>query len=97
MKHCKKGPEPQELQDYRAQNPSATWDDFRNENRDAYRDVVETLITEQRGLCAYCENSLSEMDKMVEHFHPKSDKYSLIIRFALFGTENGFCLLMFLE
>lgn len=76
MKHCKKGLEPQELQDYRAQNPSATWDDFRNENRDAYRDVVETLITGQRGLCAYCENSLTERDKMVEHFHPKSDKYS---------------------
>jgi len=31
------------------------------------------LIKIQHGLCAYCEINLTENDRQIEHFHPKSD------------------------
>ncbi|MCK6523141.1 TIGR02646 family protein [Myxococcota bacterium] len=73
--------EPPCLAAWRDEHPDATWDEFRNENRDApngqrgcAKEVLETLIHAQRGLCAYCELSLREVPShwpQVEHWHPK--------------------------
>ncbi len=40
-----------------------------NDRRDAIR---ERLRDDQRGLCAYCENTLVEQDESVEHLVPRS-------------------------
>ena len=56
-----------------------TWEAFRD--TDVYKDVVEQLFGEQRGICAYCEVDLIRTDGCgysdirVEHFHPKSDNH----------------------
>jgi uncharacterized protein (TIGR02646 family) len=59
--------EPPCLAAWRDEHPDATWDQFRNENRDApngqrgcANEVKETLIQSQRGLCAYCEIDLTK-------------------------------------
>ena len=76
MKHVRKSePEPEELAKYRQRFAKApalqTWEGFKKdgERRDA---VKQRLRQDQRGLCAYCENSLVPDDESVEHFLPKS-------------------------
>jgi 5-methylcytosine-specific restriction endonuclease McrA len=76
MRHIPDGIEPQELKEFRVARPNATWDDFRNEAQDAYKRLLEQVVSHQCGLCAYCEIDLSETDRMIEHFHPKSDMSS---------------------
>ncbi len=80
MKHIRKSqPEPQELADYRARFAAApkppTWNDFKADPR--RREPVKTrLRQDQRGLCAYCENTLIPQDESVEHFVAKSVDHS---------------------
>jgi uncharacterized protein (TIGR02646 family) len=38
----------------------------------AYKDARDALFLNQNGLCAYCEISLSENNRQIEHFKPKS-------------------------
>lgn len=78
MKKILKGQEPPELQNYSTINPSNSWKQFRANAR--RRDSVQRqLITDQSGICAYCEINLKAADSTgvadlrVEHFHPKSD------------------------
>jgi len=49
------------------------WNAFKNEEPEAYRQLIQALTDIQHGLCAYCEINLTENDHQVEHFHPKSD------------------------
>jgi uncharacterized protein (TIGR02646 family) len=56
--------------------PSASWEDFKNEDQDAYKYLVKYIVNHQKGLCAYCEINLTETDRMIEHVHPKSDMAS---------------------
>ncbi len=83
MKNIVKGPEPEPLSKYRADNPHGTWDKkgqprFRK-SKTRYQAVTSKLKMDQGNLCAYCEISLLEdadpvrEDRRVEHFHPKSD------------------------
>jgi uncharacterized protein (TIGR02646 family) len=68
---------PAELTNYFMANPTDDWDDFTNNDRDGYQLVKKQLITDQSGLCAYCENDLKSGggvgldDFRVDHFHPK--------------------------
>jgi uncharacterized protein (TIGR02646 family) len=68
---------PQGLDDYLQENPNDTWGDFRNNDQAAHKVVQNTLRSDQRGLCAYCEIDLARYhgvghdDFRVEHFHPK--------------------------
>jgi uncharacterized protein (TIGR02646 family) len=73
MKHISDAVEPQKLKEYRDSEPAATWNDFKNDAQDAYKHLVEYIVAHQNGLCAYCEIDLTETDRMIEHFHPKSD------------------------
>lgn len=65
---------PAGLQRYLETHPTAhDWNDFRNfEAGRAYRELIETLALAQQGLCAFCEIRLTERDRQVEHFVPKS-------------------------
>ncbi|MEO5330636.1 MAG: TIGR02646 family protein [Magnetococcus sp. YQC-5] len=78
MKRIEKGVEPSGLATFRSQNPQATWNDFRNEAREAYDELVDEMCERQHGLCAYCEIDLLKWHQnrlvcSVDHFHPKSD------------------------
>lgn len=80
MKRVVKGAEPQNLADFRAARPSATWDEMRSDalhnGWQAYQDCRTQTTVDQHGLCAYCECKL-DLTKphkcRVEHVHPKSD------------------------
>ncbi len=81
MKCISKGDPPQELRDYRASAPDATWEEMRGDaqrNGQAVYDACrKTLIEQQGGLCAYCEIGIRDNDPLkcrVEHFHPKADR-----------------------
>lgn len=70
MKCCnKKTKSPLCLQDDMG---SLDWNSFRNEKQNCYNEVVESLTSNQSGLCAYCECSTTENNHSVEHFLPKS-------------------------
>ena len=68
---------------YVAKFPDATWETMRNDaangGNEAYAEVREHLVKDQKSLCAYCECGLREdapHATRVEHFHPKSDTSS---------------------
>jgi len=81
MKKVIKTAEPTGLRDYRQQNPSNTWDEFKRNNNDTVpkKQVQRQLKDDQSGLCAYCEIDFIDKDHIgvadfrVEHFHPKCD------------------------
>lgn len=71
MKNVLKSPEPSDLQKYKKKNISQykTWKSFKRTS--AYNSVRETLIRDQKGLCAYCEIDLHTSDRCIEHFIPR--------------------------
>ena len=77
MKRVSKGLEPQMLRDLAQVEPNADWDRVRN-SRARYSQIKEQIISDQIGLCAYCEIELLPAangllaDFRVEHFYPKS-------------------------
>jgi len=68
-------PEPQELADFRqrfaAAPRSPTWREFAADPR-RREPIRRRLREDQRGLCAYCESSISPGNECVEHFVAKS-------------------------
>lgn len=80
MKRVLKGAVPPALVPYVQAVPKSSWEQMRNDSnfngRQAYQDCRSTCITDQKGLCAYCEIDIRDNDPLkcrVEHFHPKSD------------------------
>lgn len=77
MKRVEKGEEPTKLTDYRNANPRSTWEQMRNDaafgGNDAYVEIKRTALSDQGGLCAYCEAHVVSQAQQIEHFHPKSD------------------------
>lgn len=68
---------------YRKAVPAGTWEAMRNDvlwgGQQAYAECRAQAITDQGGLCAYCEIDIRDNDPLkcrVEHFHPKSDVIS---------------------
>ena len=52
----------------------ASWQGFRNHNaHKSYRELAETLMELQHGLCGYCEINLLDEDRQIEHVIPQSD------------------------
>lgn len=85
VKRVNKNTEPPSLQAYRQAQPQASWDELRNNARQAYDDIRSHAFEDQRGLCAYCEMDIRDNDPLksrIEHFHPKSD-HSTPINWAL--------------
>jgi uncharacterized protein (TIGR02646 family) len=72
MKNVFKSSEPEEIQKYKKKNAAESnkWKSFRRTG--AYNSVRETLIKDQKGLCAYCEIDLHPQDCCVEHFIPRN-------------------------
>lgn len=78
MKNIIKGDVPGVLQQYATRYPAGSWDNFRKVKARRLP-VQQQLLSDQGGLCAYCEIDLKAAsgnalaDLRVEHFHPKSD------------------------
>lgn len=53
-----------------SQSETSRWSAFRDTS--AYAETREALYENQKGICAYCEISLSVNNKQIEHFIPKS-------------------------
>lgn len=71
MKNVFKSPEPEDLKNYKNKNASQfrSWKNFKRTGN--YNSVRETLVMDQKGLCAYCEIDLHPSDRCVEHFTPR--------------------------
>lgn len=97
--------EPPCLAAWRSEHPEATWKAFKDANRDApdgtrgcAREVFETLLESQHGICAFCEIELKTPHAIwsqVEHWHPKDPSrypgHNWGLDFANFmaGCEGG--------
>lgn len=51
---------------------SERWEAWKNECQEACAAVLDCLQKNQYGLCAFCEIPLSETNRQIEHFVPKS-------------------------
>ena len=71
MKKVLKSPEPEELKNYRNRFSSQfkRWNDLKK-NKETLNAIRDKLSSDQKGLCAYCEMSLHENNRSVEHFIP---------------------------
>ena len=71
MKKVLKSPEPEELKNYRERFSSQfkRWNDLKK-NKETLNAIRKTLASDQKGLCAYCEMSIHENNRSVEHFIP---------------------------
>lgn len=71
MKVICKSPEPEDLTTYRKRfrTQFRRWPQLK-QNQTTLKAIRQTLNTDQKGLCAYCEISLHEKDRAVEHFIP---------------------------
>lgn len=54
------------------QSESKRWKDFCDTQQLAYETAWKHLHINQQGLCAYCEIALTQRNKQVEHYVPKS-------------------------
>ncbi|MEA5618018.1 retron system putative HNH endonuclease [Cronbergia sp. UHCC 0137] len=72
MKNVLKSLEPEELKKYKTRFSSQfkRWSDLKS-NRDTFNAVRNTLSSDQKGLCAYCEMSLHQTNRSVDHFIPR--------------------------
>lgn len=80
MKRVAKRQEPVELARYRDSSPQSTWQQMKEDasfgGRVAYETIRRQLLSDQGGICAFCEIGIHDNDPLkcrVEHFHPKSD------------------------
>jgi uncharacterized protein (TIGR02646 family) len=71
MKNVHKSSEPEELKRYKERFSSQfkKWTDLKK-NKNTFNAIRNTLVADQKGLCAYCEMALYENNRSVEHFIP---------------------------
>ena len=86
MKLIEKAGVPQSFRDFMAQE-SAEWQPrYRDLNADERTDLLNALLTEQNGLCCYCESTLTsgehEPDFHIEHFRPQSTYPHLALEYV---------------
>ncbi len=79
MKKVLKSQEPLKLKEYLANNQNNTWENFKDDCQEEYKEMIEQIKHDQGELCCYCELNFSDEfnirdDFRVEHFHPKSDR-----------------------
>jgi uncharacterized protein (TIGR02646 family) len=84
VKNVLKSPEPEELKNYRERYSSQfrRWTGKKSKNgkkekgltnnSETLNAIRDTLASDQKGLCAYCEMELHEKNRSVEHFIPRN-------------------------
>lgn len=80
MKRVPKGASPRSLDSFKRASSRSTWDQMRSDalwgGKNAYAECRATTLSNQGGLCAYCEVDIRDSDPLkcrIEHFHPKAD------------------------
>lgn len=98
MKRVLKSSEPPLLTMYRALKPDGDWEEMRKDGEHGgekvYSSCRETVVSDQGGLCAYCEIVIRDAVPLgcrVEHFHPKADKMSSMNWAYCWDTMLGVC------
>lgn len=79
---------PPGLAAYVAEEPDGLrdWEGFRSHAAGAsYRELVESLVETQHGLCGYCEIDVQERDRQIEHVVPQSDR----VRGSALALDHG--------
>jgi uncharacterized protein (TIGR02646 family) len=68
MRTISKEAEPNFFTTWKQAHPHAKYEDL---SRKVKRDLKESLIKEQKGLCCYCESLIDKDHSHIEHFKPK--------------------------
>lgn len=71
MRHIEKSSEPVELHNWKRANPAATFSNLNNSDA-VKRGIKNSLLTEQKYLCCYCENAIDASSSHIEHLLPQS-------------------------
>ncbi|MBT3198342.1 MAG: TIGR02646 family protein [Phycisphaerales bacterium] len=73
MKHIQKqNREPESFASWKKQNRGKNWGDFAQDNAE-YLNLKEQLLSEQEGLCCYCEVAIeADQSSNIEHLKPRS-------------------------
>lgn len=76
MKRIFKNAEPLDFANWKSAHPAATYADLRDDvhfpgANNARRALRASLVSEQKGLCCYCESKIADGNFHVEHFRPK--------------------------
>ena len=80
MRKITKLTEPKEFSDWKSSYPAATYKDLGHDKlfpgaQTARWELRKSLLSEQKGLCCYCETRIDSGDFHVEHFRPKDPAY----------------------
>lgn len=70
MRYIVKNVEPSDFSQWKIDNPSAVYNDLNSEYV-IKQSLKNSLLTEQRYLCCYCEKRIGNNDCYIEHFRPK--------------------------
>lgn len=71
MKYIKKGESPRSLEEYKITD-GASFQDLDDNHTSIKREIKNSLIDEQGGICCYCGTRIDRMDSVIEHFKPKA-------------------------
>ena len=81
LQHCQSAP--QELQDFCAQHPTASAQDWNSKAfASAKRATKAALNQEQGGLCVYCESRLNPEEGQIDHIQPKAQQPGLCFSYT---------------
>ena len=70
MKHIRKNQEPEQFSRWKKGKKGANWKAFARTSE--HRDLRASLLTEQLGMCCYCEAIIALESSHLEHLKPKS-------------------------
>ena len=72
MKYIQKNDPPKSLEEYK-QTDGASFKDLDENHTNIKREIKNSLIAEQGGICCYCGTRIDRKNSMIEHFKPKDD------------------------
>lgn len=72
MKYIEKRESPRSLEEYKT-TEGASFKDLDKNHTSIKREVKNSLIAEQGGLCCYCGTRIDRTNSMIEHFKPKDE------------------------
>lgn len=88
---CKEHP-PESFEKWKRENHREKFDAL-SKNQGVKRELIDSLIAEQKGLCCYCCASVSRENSHIEHVKPKSNSKYRNLRFSytnLLASCNGY-------
>lgn len=72
VKYIKKNVPPRSLEEYK-KTEKASFKDLDKNHTSIKRELKNSLIMEQGGICCYCGTRIEQMGSVIEHFMPKAD------------------------